>query len=160
MGYAEQYRDALETRNGAPQDAEDAANRFADVFADLRAPDLEQRLASFYAEDFWFNDTLATITDRDDLVEYMKETGDKVQSMDVQILDAFSRDDDVYVRWSMQLKFKAGWRTAQTDTVGMTHLRFNEDGKVILHQDFWDNAEGIFREVPLVRRAVALESFE
>ncbi|MDX1381589.1 MAG: nuclear transport factor 2 family protein, partial [Xanthomonadales bacterium] len=144
----------------APHDAAEAAARFADVFADLRAPHLEQKLESFYAPDLWFNDTLATITNRDDLVRYMLATGEKVESMDVQILDAFSRGPDVFMRWGMQLEFKAGWRTARTDTVGMTHLRFNDDGQVILHQDFWDNAEGIFREVPLVRRAVALETFE
>ena len=160
MGYASQYRDALTSSEAAPYDADEAAARFVDVFADLRAPDLEQKLESFYAPEFWFNDTLATITDRDDLVQYMLATGEKVESMDVQILDAFSRGPDVFMRWGMQLEFKAGWRTARTDTVGMTHLRFDPEGRVILHQDFWDNAEGIFREVPLVRRAVALETFE
>lgn len=160
MGYASQYRDALRNSAAEPPDATIAAQRFVEVYADLRAPDLAQKLASFYAPELWFNDTLATITDRDDLVRYMVETGDKVEAMEVQILDAFARGPDVFIRWGMQLEFKAGWRTARTDTVGITQLRFDESGRVILHQDFWDNAEGIFREVPLVRRAVALETFE
>ena len=160
MGYATEYREALQSQPAAATDAETAAERFVEVYADLRAPDLAKRIEGFYAPTFWFNDTLASITDRDDLVRYMQQTGDKVLAMDVQIMDAFSRGEDVFIRWGMQLEFKAGWRTARTDTVGVTHLRFNDDGKVVLHQDFWDNAEGIFREVPLVRRAVALETFE
>ncbi|MDX1381746.1 MAG: hypothetical protein R3233_11525, partial [Xanthomonadales bacterium] len=42
MGYASQYRKAIDSTEAAPHDAAEAAERFVDVYADLRAPDLEQ----------------------------------------------------------------------------------------------------------------------
>jgi hypothetical protein len=32
----------------------------------------------------------------------------------------------------------------------MTHLRFDESGRVVLHQDFWDSAAGLYRNLPVV----------
>lgn len=32
----------------------------------------------------------------------------------------------------------------------MTHLRFDAAGRIIVHQDFWDSAEGLYRHFPLI----------
>jgi hypothetical protein len=37
-----------------------------------------------------------------------------------------------------------------SNTVGVTHLRFDEAGRIILHQDFWDSAEGLYRHIPVL----------
>lgn len=44
------------------------------------------------------------------------------------------------VGWSIYRPFKR--------SVGMSHIRFDADGKVILHQDFWDSTGGLFEHVP------------
>ncbi len=158
MPYAIEYRDALQRSPGAPQDAASVAARFVDMFADIHDPALPDKVRALYAPELYFNDTLATFRDRAALIRYLSATADRVQVMDVEMLDAFAVGNDIYLRWFMHLEFKAGWRQAATDTVGITHLRLDSSGKVILHQDFWDNAEGIFRQVPIVGRAVAMES--
>lgn len=39
----------------------------------------------------------------------------------------------------------------------MPHVRFDAAGQVVLHQDFWDSAGGLFKQVPalgwMLRRA-------
>ena len=41
----------------------------------------------------------------------------------------------------------------------MSHIRFGADGKVVLHQDFWDSSGGLFEHVPglgwMLRKAKA-----
>jgi len=32
-------------------------------------------------------------------------------------------------------------------TYGMSHFRFDAEGKVILHQDFWDASAGFFEQL-------------
>ena len=32
----------------------------------------------------------------------------------------------------------------------MTQLRFNSDGLVVLHQDYWDSAGGFYDHLPVV----------
>lgn len=157
--YAMEYRQALQAFAGTPQDAQTVARRFVSAYADLDAVDLAERIEALYAERIYFNDTLVTIRDRSKLLDYLHRTAGKVQVMEVEILGAIADGNDVYLRWFMHLEFKAGWRDAASDTVGMTHLRLDESGRIVLHQDFWDNAEGIFRQVPVVDRIVAAESY-
>ena len=158
MPYAMEYRAALERSPGAPQDAASVAARFLDTFSAMHDPALQDKVQALYAPQFYFNDTLATIRNRPALVRYLSATSDRVQVMDVEMLDAHAVGNDIYLRWFMHLEFKAGWRQASTDTVGITHLRLDANGQIIMHQDFWDNAEGIFRQVPIIGRAVAMEA--
>lgn len=157
LAYGLKYRDALATTPGTPQDADAVAQRFLAAYSDMRATDLAERIEGLYAEDIYFNDTLATLHSRSALIEYLKSTAGRVDMMKVEMLGAHSSGNDVYLRWFMHLEFKAAWHRAATDTVGITHLRIDETGRIVLHQDFWDKAEGIFREVPLVGALITPE---
>ena len=43
------------------------------------------------------------------------------------------------------------WRHATTQVIhGVSHLRFDPDGKVNYHRDYWDAAEEIYMKLPLV----------
>jgi hypothetical protein len=33
---------------------------------------------------------------------------------------------------------------------GATHLRFNDEGKVTWHRDYWDAAEELYAKLPLI----------
>ena len=50
----------------------------------------------------------------------------------------------------MDLVFKKIARGEQTTTVGMSHIRFNAKGQVVLHQDFWDSASGLYEHIPVL----------
>ena len=43
----------------------------------------------------------------------------------------------------------------RSNTVSMTHFRFDEQGKIIVHQDFWDSAGGFYRTLPVVGRIIS-----
>jgi hypothetical protein len=32
----------------------------------------------------------------------------------------------------------------------MTHLKFNREGRIVLHQDYWDSTAGFFEYVPIL----------
>jgi hypothetical protein len=32
----------------------------------------------------------------------------------------------------------------------MTHLRFDRDGRVIYHQDYWDSGSALFEKIPVL----------
>jgi hypothetical protein len=32
----------------------------------------------------------------------------------------------------------------------MSHLRFNNEGKIILHQDYWDSMQGFYQHIPII----------
>jgi hypothetical protein len=56
----------------------------------------------------------------------------------------------VYLRWSMRMQFRAAGRDVDSLSVGITQLRFDEAGQIVLQQDYWDSAEGFYRHLPVV----------
>ena len=133
----------------------DALARFARFFSDFSPDKVERLVDQTYAADVWFNDTLKTLHGRDALRSYLKHSAEAVQSCRVEILDTLSNDrGDYYVRWSMVIRFKRFKPSQDTQTIGMSHLRFDRDGLVSLHQDYWDSTAGLFEHIPLLGAAI------
>ena len=61
---------------------------------------------------------------------------------------------DYYFRWEMNLQFKKLRKGVLNRSQGMSHIRFDAEGRVVLHQDFWDSATGLFDHVPVVGRLI------
>ena len=133
----------------------EALARFARFFSDFSPDKVERLVDQTYAPDVWFNDTLKTLKGRDDLRHCLKHSADAVQSCRVEILDTLSNGQgDYYVRWTMVIRFKRFKPGQDTQTIGMSHLRFNRDGLVRLHQDYWDSTAGLFEHIPLLGAAI------
>lgn len=154
-----EYLDVLERcKRELPQafargsDAEkDALTRFGRFFADFSPNKIEHLLDQTYAPDIWFNDTLKTVHGRDSLRSYLKHSAEAVQSCRVEVLDTLSNDQgDYFIRWTMVIRFRRFKPNQDTQTIGVSHVRFNREGLVTLHQDYWDSTAGLFEHVPLL----------
>ena len=158
--YKQDYQAALQQQVGSESGIDLGIDNFRQTFANLADPETDRHVSQLYAADVYFNDTVVTIRDHAKLVDYMRETSKKVNSSDVEVQQVIRDGADVFVRWTMHFKSSAYGIKVDSDTIGMTHLRFNDEGKVILHQDFWDSTAGIYSHLPIVgffvRRAQAL----
>jgi limonene-1,2-epoxide hydrolase len=150
------YRDvsrALEARGVqlAPgSDAERRAlERFQQALADFKSPDFRARLRDAYAEGVWFNDTLKTLTGRDAVESYLAASSDALRAGTVEFL-GWTADGrgNYFLRWEMRLRFKRLAGGDEQVSIGMSHVRFDADGRVVLHQDFWDSAAGLWEHLP------------
>jgi hypothetical protein len=134
-----------------------AIERFQSLLSDLKAPDFGERIPEVYAEEVFFNDTLKTLHGVDDLQEYLTASGEAIDKGTVEFLDVVADNGNYYFRWVMTIRFKQLARGEDTRSVGMSHVRFDSAGKVVLHQDFWDSTGGLFEYVPalgwMLRRA-------
>ncbi|WP_162925677.1 hypothetical protein [Isoalcanivorax indicus] len=149
--FAQDYIAALQQFPAVPPaDPEAAVARFVSVFTHLTDDDVGERARRAYAETLFFNDTLHSATDRDTLVAYLEATGNAVDSIEVDLLSWTLDGGDLYVRWGMRTRFTVTRRAIDSYTVGMTHLRFNEAGDIVLHQDFWDSTQGFYQHLPIV----------
>lgn len=134
-----------------------AIERFQNLLSDFKAPDFGPRISEVYAEDVFFNDTIKTVHGVENVQEYLTATGEAIDKGTVEFLDLVSDNGNYYFRWAMTIRFKRFARGQDQRSVGMTHVRFDSAGKVVLHQDFWDSAGGLFEHVPalgwMLRRA-------
>lgn len=138
--------------------AEDrAVGRFQQLLGDFKAPDFRHRIAEVYARDAFFDDTLKTVRGAAAIEEYLADSAAAIDKGVVDFQDLVAKSGNYYFRWRMTIRFKKLARGQDTHSIGMTHVRFDADGKVALHQDFWDSAAGLFEHVPalgwVLRRA-------
>ncbi len=133
-------------------DAEKAAlDRFAHFFGDFEPDRVEKLLDTTYAPDVYFNDSLKTIRGSADLRHYLEESAAGVEDCKVGIEDITrNRHGEYLVRWRMLIRFRKFAKGRDNWTIGITHLRFGADGRVVYHQDYWDSAHGLYEHIPLL----------
>ncbi len=145
------FEQLAQTPSTHEQDVEEVFNL---IYADYKKGATESNIRAVYAEDLYFNDTFKIINNIDSLVEYMSHSSQQVNSTTVDILDVFKSEHDYFIRWSMKIDTTISGRDIYSHSIGMTQLRFNDAGKVVFHQDFWDSSEAFFEHLPLMGRFV------
>ena len=127
---------------------------FLDFFSELTEERVRNRIRDAYSSDVHFNDTLKDVQGIEALEEYLVESARAVDSCTVTLEDLAISDAGYYFRWNMDIRFKRFKKGQTTRSIGMSHLRFNEEGKIAFHQDYWDSASGLFEHLPLVGAAI------
>lgn len=148
--YVNDYQKALKSAGSKPVNETEAVNGFIEVFNQAQHGELDDIIRETYAETLYFNDTFRTITDRNELISYMQHTGQQVDRLEVEIEDIALSKQDVYVRWVMRMQFTVMGKKVDSESIGISQLRFNQDGKIILHQDFWDGVDGFYQHLPII----------
>lgn len=141
-----EYEQALITYPGDPDGIEAGLARFQQTYQDLAAADLGERIGATYAETFFFNDTLHSFHDRGTLQAYMSQISAQLERSVIDVHQVVVDGADVFVRWRMHFASAS----MESNSIGMSHLRFNQDGEVVLHQDFWDSGHGLYAHLPVV----------
>jgi len=145
--YAARYADALDRYPGvAPATSEpiDAFVRFFSSHGAGAGPDARD----LYAPALYFSDTLLTSERHEEVVAHLERMG--AGELAVTVIDTQIDGADVYLVWRMRASFTPIRNPVESDTIGVTHLRFDEAGRIVLQQDFWDSTEGFYRHLPVV----------
>jgi len=116
----------------------------------LKTISVTDQIAETYAEKLFFNDTIVTLHNRQDLLKYLQHTQQQLDSMRFEVLSIQEKGDDVFVRWTMHTRFTVMGQSRDIQSIGMSHLRFNSEGKIILHQDYWDSMQGFYQHLPII----------
>lgn len=125
-----------------------AISRFKAFFENVTADSVREQTRSLYAEDAFFNDTLKTIRGRQAIEDYLAKTATHVDLFHTEVVDVARSGDNYYARWIMDVRFRGSKKTIRT--IGISQLRFDQTGRIVLHQDFWDSTSGFFEHLPLV----------
>lgn len=135
---------------GSPGEV-DALARFAAFFQTFSPERIERLLPGTYADDVYFNDTLKPVRGREALQSYLRESADAVEHCRVQVLSTTRTSEGEHLlRWRMNIRFKRFRRGIDTETVGVSHLRFDAEGRVVYQQDYWNAADGLYEHIPVL----------
>lgn len=128
----------------------EAISRFENFLAHLDEKTAREQTEKVYAPQAFLNDTLKTIHGSSAIRDYFIKTAEGLNSMTVVFDDVAVSGANYYFRWTMdtQMKHLAQGKTVRT--IGVTLVRFDPQGRVLVHQDFWDSAQGVWDHVPVL----------
>lgn len=125
------------------------------LFSNYNKNNLSQNVTLVYASDVYFRDAFKQYNRAEDIRDYMLE-GLKPLHQAEFIFNRVARSGgDYYFDWTMRLDFKKTPPETWEESIGVSHMRFNSEGKVVFHQDYWDPTDIVYRRIPLVRQIIA-----
>jgi SnoaL-like domain len=128
----------------------EAISRFENFLGHLDEKTAREDATKVYAPDAYLNDTLKTIHGSTGIRDYFIKTVQGLDGMTVTFDDMAVSGHNYYFRWTMDTRMKHLAKGQTVRTIGVTLVRFDPQGRVLIHQDFWDSAQGVWDHVPVL----------
>ena len=156
------YLEALERTDPAkfelplPDTEEEAVmlKRVEDLFADYTRDNLSANITRVYADDVYFRDAFKQLDSSEAVEEYVLEGLAPLDGAAFIFNRVIRSGGDFYIDWTMRLDFKKTPPGTWEESIGMTHMRFNSEGKVIFHQDYWDPTDIVYKRIPIAKQLI------
>jgi len=129
--------------------------RVESLFSDYSYENLSKNVTEVYAEKTYFRDAFKQFESAEEIREYMLAGLKPLEGAEF-VFNRFARSgSDYYLDWTMRLDFKKTPSGTWEESIGVSHMRFNSDGKVIFHQDYWDPTDIVYRRIPIAKQLIA-----
>jgi len=113
-----------------------------------------KRFPELYAASVEFRDPFKHFkSDLPGMQRYFQRMFKTFQEVNFTIEDAAGGEDGAYVRWRLSVARKAGGKAIES--FGISHLRFDGQGKVVWQEDAMDPS-GIYQMVPVLSAMLRL----
>lgn len=141
----------------APGSEAEAAmiERVKQLFSHYTRENLEANLTEVYAEEVYFRDAFKQFSRAEAIREYMVAGLAPLNQCEFVFNRVARSGNDYYFDWTMRLDFKKTPPNTWEASIGVSHMRFNSEGKVIFHQDYWDPTDIVYRRIPIARQLIA-----
>jgi hypothetical protein len=124
--------------------------RLQAYFTNMSADSVREQTALVYAPEAYLNDTLVGIDGADRIEAYFSHTMQDTRVLNVRFLDRAWTGIDCFVRWEMRVEHDALAGGEPVLSYGVTQFRFDREGRVLLHKDFWDSGTGLYEQLPVL----------
>lgn len=123
-------------------------DELADFYERLTVDDLG-RLDTLYAPDAHFKDPFNDVRGVPAIARVFRHMFATVDAPRFIVLGKFTATDEAMIRWQFS-SMTRGRGARALSFVGSTHLRFDDDERVVEHCDYWDPAEALYEHLPLI----------
>ncbi len=126
-----------------------AITRFVHFFESL-APDSVAQLGEIYTRDVYFKDPfneVHTLAEVQQIFRHMYVALDKPRFV---VTGQVGEGNECFLTWNFEFYFRKQRPTVLQTVRGTSHLKFNGDGLVSYHRDYWDAAEELYEKLPLL----------
>ena len=121
------------------------ARRLADFYETLTRASIAT-LDEHYAPDARFKDPFNEATGTVAIRRIFAHMFAATEAPRFVVTDCIEQGEQAMLGWTFHFVLRGRALTVR----GVTHLRFDADGRVVLHRDYWDAAEELYEKLPLL----------
>ena len=114
-------------------------------FYEELTPDNLARFPVFYAEDAWFKDPFNEVRGIAAIQRIFAHMFERTVEPRFVVTERLADDNSAMLVW----EFRYG---KDRRIRGVSHSRFADDGRVAYHRDYWDAAEELYENIPMLGR--------
>jgi limonene-1,2-epoxide hydrolase len=138
----------IETLRQGSEEEKKAIEKFYDFYKVFSGDVIRKAIKDVYAENAYFRDGFREVQGVENLEKYFLSSTETFHECTFDIQDVASHEGNYYYRWVMNLVLKRN-KDEKLQAVGMSHVRYDKNGKIIFHQDYWDTGV-IFEKIPVL----------
>ena len=122
------------------------------LFEGLSPADLP-KLRGVYAADARFKDPFNDVQGLPAIARLFDHMFRQLDQPRFTVRNAVAQGDALFLTWDFDFRTGRPGRTRGARAMqihGASHLRFNTDGQVAMHRDYWDAAEELYEKLPII----------
>ena len=124
------------------------------LFEKYTETNLRENIQKVYAKNVYFRDAFKQLNTAAEIEEYMVAGLAPIEGAEFQFNNVMRKGIDFYFDWTMRLDLKTP-KGSWEESIGISRMRFNSEGKVVFHQDYWDPTDIVYKRIPIVRQLIA-----
>lgn len=123
--------------------------RLIDFFQNL-TPEMVGDFPEFYAANAYFKDPFNEVRGVEGIQRIFAHMFRQVEAPRFVVTDQVVDQVGATLVWEFRYGLRQ-WGKRKSNVIrGISHLRFDADGKVNYHRDYWDAAEELYAKLPLI----------
>jgi len=119
------------------------------AFFESISPQTVQRIDEIYAVDAWFKDPFNEVRGVKSIRRIFENMFEQVDSPRFVVREVLAEGDGAFLTWDFVFRNRR-LGDGQQVIHGASHLRFDADGRVNYHRDYWDAAEELYEKIPFL----------
>lgn len=132
-----------------PVDPHTAAERVVSFFEHLSVQRLDE-LPELYAANALFKDPFNEVRGHAAIERIFRHMYVQVLNPRFEITDRVVDAGGAVLMWTFRFRFRSAAPSAEQAVRGVTHLRFDPEGRIAVHRDYWDAAEELYAKLPVL----------
>lgn len=108
------------------------------------------RFPEFYSADAWFKDPFNEVRGIEAIQRIFTHMFGQVAEPQFVVTEKVVDANGAMLAWEFRFRMKL-WHKGETQVIrGVSHLKFDAEGQVCYHRDYWDAAEELYEKLPLI----------
>ena len=119
-------------------------------FFESITPESVSRFPEFYAENAWFKDPFNEVRGVGAIQRIFSHMFGQVDEPRFVVSEQVADANGAVLVWTLHYRSRGASKAEEHVIRGVSHLKFDSDGKVAFHRDYWDTGEELYMKIPLL----------